>query len=275
MGTRDWPPTPPICLETHVMVPEQEDYSRECECRIPYRFTCDSYEKLENLYYAQGSNDKWKKEDMPTDGIDKRRDKWKSNLHSEDDFDVKIKNLDPRLQKLLKNYEEVFAALPPPGSCKKLVEMDLKLKPEFEEQRLKRMPYLDSADHVEEIERQVQECIDAGLVLEYRKKEYPSHCSPCLLVAEPGSTALRLVVDYDELNKRTQNHFGSLPNKEHTLERISSYVYKTNMEKRSGFWQVDPTAAAQELLAFITSKGRVFKWMFMPFGVANAPSVIQ
>ena len=38
---------------------------------------------------------------------------------------------------------------------------------------------------------------------------------------------------------------------------------------------MDLTTAAQELLAFITSEGRVFKWLFMPFGVANAPAVFQ
>ena len=38
---------------------------------------------------------------------------------------------------------------------------------------------------------------------------------------------------------------------------------------------MDLTAAAQELLAFITPKGRVFKWKFMPFGVANAPALFQ
>ena len=47
------------------------------------------------------------------------------------------------------------------------------------------------------------------------------------------------------------------------------------MDKRSGFWQVDLTAAAQQLLAFITPKGRVFKWKVMPFGVANAPALFQ
>ena len=47
------------------------------------------------------------------------------------------------------------------------------------------------------------------------------------------------------------------------------------MDKRSGFWQVDLTAAAQELLAFITPKGRVFKWKGMPFRVANAPALFQ
>ena len=47
------------------------------------------------------------------------------------------------------------------------------------------------------------------------------------------------------------------------------------MDIRSGFWQVDLTAAAHELLAFITPKGRVFKWKVMPSGVANAPALFQ
>ena len=62
---------------------------------------------------------------------------------------------------------------------------------------------------------------------------------------------------------------------ENTLERIAKCRYKTKLDKRSGFWQVDLTAAAQELLAFITPKGRVFKWKVMPFGVANAPALLQ
>ena len=62
---------------------------------------------------------------------------------------------------------------------------------------------------------------------------------------------------------------------ENTLERIAKCRYKTKMDKHSGFWQVDPAAAAQELLAFITPKGPVFKWKVMPFGVANAPALFQ
>ena len=184
-------------------------------------------------------------------------------------------NLDPRLKKLLITYEEVFGALLRPLSCKKLVQMDLKLKPEFEKTRVRRRPYPAPHEQVEEIERQIQECIDAGLVEEYKQGDYPHHCSPCFLVAKPGSTALRLVVDYGEVNKKTQNHSGSIPNMENTLERIVKCRYKTKMDKRSGFWQVDLTAAAQELLAFITPKGRVFKWKVMPFGVANAPALFQ
>ena len=165
--------------------------------------------------------------------------------------------------------------MPPPLSCKKLVQMDLKLKPEFEKTRVRRRPYPAPQEQVEEIERQIQECIDAGLSDKYKKGDYPHHCSPCFLVAKPGSTALRLVVDYGEVNKKTQNHSGSIPNMENTLERIAKCRYKTKSDKRSGFLQVDLTAAAQELLAFLTPKGRVFKWTVMPFGVANAPALFQ
>ena len=119
------------------------------------------------------------------------------------------------------------------------------------------------------MERQIQECIDAGLVLEYKHGDYPQNCSPCFLVAKPGSTAKRLVVDYGELNKKTLNHSGSIPNMECTLEKIASCRYKTKMDKGSGFWQVDLTPNAQELLAFITPQGRVFKWK------ANAPALFQ
>ena len=140
---------------------------------------------------------------------------------------------------------------------------------------MRRRPYPAPQEKVEEIERQIQECIDAGLVEEYNKGDYPHHCSPCFLVAKLGSTALRFVVDYGEVNKKTQNHSGSIPNMENTLERIAKCRYKTKIDKCNGFWQVDLTAAAQELLAFITPKGRVFTWKVMPSGVANAPALFQ
>ena len=179
------------------------------------------------------------------------------------------------MKKLLLTYEEVFGALPPPLSCKKLVQMDLILKPEFGKTRVRCRPYPAPQEQVEEIERQIRECIDAGPVEEYKKGDYPHHCSPCFLVAKPGLTALRLVVDYGEVHKKAQNHSGSIPNIENTLERIAKCRYKTKKDKRSGFWQVDLTAAAQELLAFITPKGRVFKRKVMPLGVAIAPALFQ
>ena len=180
-----------------------------------------------------------------------------------------------RLRKLIQKFQEVIEALPPPLSCKKLVQMDPKLKPDFDGSVVRRRPYPALQDQIHEFERQIKECIDAGLVEEYKHGCYPRHCSPCFLVAKTGSTAMRLVVDYGEVNKRPQNHSGSIPNMDSTLERIAKCRFKTKMDKRSGFWQIDLARAAQELLAFVTPKGRVFRWKVMRFGVANAPALFQ
>ena len=86
---------------------------------------------------------------------------------------------------------------------------------------------------------------------------------------------MRLVADYGEVNKKIQNHSGSIPNMENTLERIAKCQSKTKMDKRSGFWQVNLTRAAGELLAFVGPKGWFIRWKVMPFGVANACALFQ
>ena len=84
-----------------------------------------------SLHYAQERQD-WEDELRPeTVERIKNQEKGMSNLRAEEDFseNVESMNLDPRLTKLIPKYQEVFGALPPPLSCKKLVQIDLKLKP--------------------------------------------------------------------------------------------------------------------------------------------------
>ena len=119
-----------------------------------------------SLHYGQQCSPEWDDGSVPAETADrqKKKEHGKINLHAEEDFLQKLEslNLDPRLKKLLITYAEVFGALPPPLSCKKLVQMDLKLKPEFEKTRVRRRPYPAPQEHVEEIERQIQECIDVA-----------------------------------------------------------------------------------------------------------------
>ena len=262
-----------------VRTPEEDDVSEKCVCEPPGACLCCNHppEMVERdlLYAYQGSKDTTKGAESVEDHLRTSITQGASNLHSDEDMEDKIKLLDPRMQKPIRTYLEVFGELPPPASCDKLVQMDLKLKPEFVGHKIRRTPYPAPKEQADEIERQIQECIDAGLVLEYRDGDYPQHCSPRFLVAKPGSTAKPLVVDYRELNKKTLNHSGSIPNMGSTLEKIASCRYKTKMDERSGFRQVHLTPNAQELLAFITPQGRVFKWKVMPFGVANAPALFQ
>ena len=263
----------------HVRTPEEDALSEECVCEPPRVCLCchrppETVER-DLLYAYQGLKDTTKDAEPVEDHLPASIHQGESNLHCDEDMEDKIKLLDPSVQKLIRTYLEVFGELPPPDSCDKLVQMNLQLKPEFVGHKIRRRPYPASKEQADEIERRIQQCIDAGLVLGYKDGDYPQHCSPCFLVAKPGCTARRLVVDYGELNKKTLNHSGSIPNMESTLEMIASCRYKTKMDKRSGFWQVDLTPNAQELLAFITPQVRVFKWKVMPFGVANAPALFQ
>ena len=226
------------------------------------------------LYAYQGLKNTTKDAEPVEDHLPVSIHRGASNLHSDVDLEDKFKLLDPSVQKLIRTYVEVFGELPPPASCDKLIQMDVKLKAEFVGHKIRRRPYPALKEQADKLERQIQECINAGLVLEYKDGDHPQHSRPCFLVAKPWSTANWQVVDYGELKKKTLNHSGYIPNRESTLQKIASCRYQTKMDKRNG-WQVDLTPNAQELLAFITPQGRVSKLKVMPFGVPNAPTLFQ
>ena len=161
------------------------------------------------------------------------------------------------------------------GSCEKLVTMDLELMDEHKNTTVRSKPFPASKADSEERMRQITECIAADLAEKYEQAEYQKHCSPCLLVDEPGSNAKRLVVHYGKLNKLTKKHSGSLPSLEQAPERAAHCPFKSQLDKRSGFWQVELTKRAQDLSAFIAPNGQVFKWKVMPFGLTNAPATFQ
>ena len=82
-------------------------------------------------------------------------------------------------------------------------------------------------------------------------------------------------MDYQKLNRKIKQHSGSLPFMEKTVENAADCKFKTKMDKRSGFWQVELTERAKDMMAFITPQGRIFKWPVMPFGISNAPTLFQ
>ena len=145
-------------------------------------------------------------------------------------------NLPLEFQGILLKYIQAFGDLPEAGSVEKLIQMDLRLKPEFAKKKLKCRPYPCSEAHMKDIQKQVEEFVRRNVVEELQHGETPNHCSPCFLVPKPGSTALCLVVDYGPLNKLTYLHAGSLPNMEQTLECMARSKFKSKIDTRSGFW---------------------------------------
>ena len=169
----------------------------------------------------------------------------KSNLAAADNFEEKIKNLPTKIQEVLRRSKVAFGPLMAHGSCEKLVTMDLELMDEHKNTTMRSKLFPASKADSEEIMRQITECIAADLAEKYEQAEYPKHCSACFLVDKPGSNAKKLVVHNGKLNKLTKKHSGSLPSLEQALERAAHCCFKSKLDKRSGFWQVELTKRAQ------------------------------
>ena len=153
--------------------------------------------------------------------------------------------------------------------------MDVELKEEFRHQPLRAkcwpMPPQDCA----EIEAQVDELVQAGLLEPFPPGEYPKYCTPTFLVDKKDSKTRRMVGQYSRLNKRCKPHAGWLPSMEMLVENLAKTKFKSKLDLRSGFWQIGLTPRAQELTAITTPNGRCFRWLCMPFGLQGAPGVFQ
>ena len=127
------------------MTLEEDELSEECVCEPPRvcLFCHRPPETVErDLRYAyQGLKDTTKDAEPVEDHLPASIHQGASNLHSDEDIEDKITLLDPRVQKQIRTYLESFQELPPSASCDKLVQMDLKLKPEFMGQKIRRRRY--------------------------------------------------------------------------------------------------------------------------------------
>ena len=143
----------------HVGTPEEDEFSEDCVCEPPRVCLCchrppETVER-DLLYAYQGLKDTTKDAEPVEDHLSACIHQGASNLHSDKDREDKITLLDTRVQKLIRTYLEVFGELPLPASCDKLVQMDLKLKPDFVGHKMRRTPYPVPKEQADEIERQI------------------------------------------------------------------------------------------------------------------------
>ena len=139
----------------HVRTPEEDELSEECVCE-PARVCLCYYRPPETVerdlpYAYQWLKDTTKDAEAVEDHLPASIHQGASNLHADKDMEDKIKLLDPRVQKLIRTYLEIFEELPPAASCDKLVQMHLKPKPEFVGHKIRRRPYPAPKEQADEI----------------------------------------------------------------------------------------------------------------------------
>ena len=112
-----------------------------------------------------------------------------------------------------------------------------------------------------------------GLQVIRRVTEPSDWCSP-LVVVPKKQGAVRLCVDYTELNKAVQRERHILPSVDHTLGQLGGAKVFSKLDANSGFHQIRLTSESQHLTTFITPHGR-YCFNRLPFGINSGPEHFQ
>ncbi|WVZ52626.1 hypothetical protein U9M48_003668 [Paspalum notatum var. saurae] len=158
------------------------------------------------------------------------------------------------IQSILHKYTEVFqepTQLPPSRAYDHSIPWPPGAAP------FNSRPYKYSPIHKTEIERQVQQMLQEGLITHSTSP----FASPVLLVQKKDGQ-WRFCVDYRKLNELTIKNRFPLPVIEEILDELHGACYFTKLDMRS---------ANEFKTAFKTHQGH-YQFKVMPFGLTNAPA---
>jgi len=170
-----------------------------------------------------------------------------------------------RLKDLLYNYRDLFATELKDLGQTSLVQHTI----ETEGLPIKQRPYRTSPENKQEIERQVKEMCDLGLV----EPSLSPWASPVVLVKKKDGS-MRFCVDYRKLNAVTKKDSFPLPLINDVLDSLHDTNYFTTLDMKSGYFQIQLDPATKEKTAFVTHND-LLHFKVLPFGLTNSPATFQ
>ena len=151
------------------------------------------------------------------------------------------------------------------GSCN-LIPHEIKVT----DQKPIRMPYRRiPPTQTQEVKQLLQDMLEQGII----KRSTSPYASPVVLVKKK-SGALRLCIDYRQLNSLTVKDSFPLPRIDETLEAMGGAKYFSSLDLSHGYFQIQMDPASVVRTAFRVPWG-LFEFQRMPQGLCNSPSTFQ
>lgn len=175
-------------------------------------------------------------------------------------------NIQPVVQELIQEFQSVFAepkGLPPKRRC------DHKIPLVEGAQPVNLRPYRYNPELKDEIERQIAEMLDSGVI----QHSQSAWSSPALLVRKKDGT-WRLCVDYRQLNNVTVKSKYPVPIIEELLDELAGAKWFSKLDLRAGYHQIRMVPGEEHKTAFQTHSGH-YEYRVMSFGLTGAPATFQ